>query len=199
MRDCYIPTGSASLNAHTQELEQRLRTIQGSVAQLPASAANHNAWLDDDTQACKRMQLLLTNTEAAFETRAARGLQFVLEHTGAQTGFVFMRQAPDQQVHSGAQAPTPALLRWARAQLDIVALEQTVLTSGDRDQAFEDSERTIDDVWYCVSPLYGSATDDSPSAGLVLGFQGIEPRRARPELLSLLAEQLQTVQSAAES
>jgi tetratricopeptide (TPR) repeat protein len=174
----YGTSGIASLRELGERLLDQLALAERGGAPQTSSPAQ---LLEDDEHIVTRLRLVLTHTEAGFETRARRGLQLLLELTGAEEGYVVSPEADGGVVQAAERAPAPELLRWAIARLDELCRTQVMLPGGTP----PDETLTLGDLSYCAMPL-----GDAESAIVVLGYRGTAARRPSAELLAELADHL---------
>jgi hypothetical protein len=130
-----------------------------------------------------RMRLILSHTERTFERRARVGLQVAFELTGAETGFVIMRDAQGGMVVAGDERPLdPQLVKWAEAQIAESAPAPLPEKTID-----ETAQYSAGELRYCVIPL------GSGRSALVLGFRAMSPRSPSDEVLATLARHIAEV------
>jgi len=185
VRELYLPRQISSLIDLTASLSDAVARLERRDVQV------RSAELGADAHLVTRMQMVLTQSAGAFESRIQHAVELVLELAGAAHAMLLDR-AEERAVCVGFAAPTPELLAWARAQLATDELDTAFME--DAVSAGAAIGFTLDDIKYWAFPLFSSEDSAAPAAALVLGFRGEQPRRVPPRVLSLLAEHLSAAQ-----
>lgn len=182
MREAFDRAGATTLRELCERLWERLVEVErGETTQ----AATPAALLADDAHLMTRMRLILSRTERTFERRARVGLQVAFELTGAETGFVIMRDAQGGKVVASDERPLdPELVKWAEAQI----AESAPLPLPEK-TIDETAQYSAGELRYCVIPL------GSGRSALVLGFRAMSPRSPSAEVLATLARHIAEVTS----
>lgn len=181
----YRSTGLATLIELTTALARDLQR-----AEDPGTADDRGSSSQDE-HALARLKLQLSQCDDAKE-RARRGLQFALEVTGADDGFIVLAQAPEVAlVQLGERAPTPAMLRFAADTILAAEEDHSTLITERQLSPGEPEYRQHGATRFCISPLWRFQRGGQQLVGaLVLGFDSVVPSLPGAGVMRVLGMQV---------
>jgi hypothetical protein len=157
----------------------------------PAAVGQTAIVTSDDERLVTRVRLILDHTEASSTMRAQKGLQIALELSGADDGFLIMRDSkgePAAQV--GSAAPDAALVSWAEERLRTSEGEETLIESFGSSTT-SDHDKIVGRMHYCVVLLWADDRHmDSAIAAMALGFYDRHPNYPDRDVLRVIAGHL---------
>ena len=132
----------------------------------------------------------MTHAGGLTTQRAERGLEIALEISGAEHGFMVLRDGGQVSSVEG-KSPDPELVVWAEQHMAAeYAQEKTALLSMDDAPTEADVQFLRGIRWHLTTLKIREGLADVPLAALVLGFEHAVPAMPPQPVLAMIAQHL---------